>query len=66
MSEPLVATRLPAKRVSGSGYAQLWLALATVTAAQVAVAAAVPLLPEEAYHWAFAATPTGATSITPR
>ena len=46
-----------AKRVPGPGRAPLGFALATVLAAQVALAAAVPLLPEEAYHWNFARHP---------
>ena len=46
-----------AKRVPGPRRAPLGFALATVLAAQVALAAAVPLLPEEAYHWNFARHP---------
>jgi dolichol-phosphate mannosyltransferase len=56
MSEASVAWAAP-QRVPAQRHAPLWLALATVLATQVAVAAAVPLLPEEAYHWNYARHP---------
>jgi dolichol-phosphate mannosyltransferase len=56
MSEPSVARAVP-QRVPGAGRVPLWFALAAVFTAQAAVAAAVPLLPEEAYHWNYARHP---------
>jgi dolichol-phosphate mannosyltransferase len=56
MNRSSVAWDVP-KRVPGRRRVPLWSALATVLAAQVAVAAAVPLLPEEAYHWNYARHP---------